>query len=222
MKNDIIQPTPQGTRDAILRESLRLINEQGMIDFRIDALATSLALSPGNITYHFSRKEDICSTLWDTYIEEYEKVGVTLTSLLDLKQVFLMNRANMLLAYKFRGVLTFRSSDFGAMCRDKETNLHNLDMHKDISKRLYKLLIANGYMIPYEGHEYDYAIATSNHYLVMRWAINLAFHQYSEKELESQLDRSALLCLHTNYPLLTEKGIEEFLTIARKVENNEI
>lgn len=222
MKNEILQATPQGTRDAILRESLRLINEQGMIDFRIDALATSLSLSPGNITYHFSRKEDICSTLWESYTEEYVKVGVTLTSLLDLKQVYLMNRANMILAYKFRGVLTFRSADFGAMCRDKETNLHNLEIHKDISKRLYKLLITNGYMVPYKGHENDYAIATSNHYLMMRWAINLAFHQYHENELEKHLDESALLCLHTNYPLFTEKGIAEFEEIARKVKNNEI
>lgn len=222
MKQETVPVTPHGTREAILRESLRLINEQGMIDFRIDALATSLSLSPGNITYHFSRKEDICSALWETYIEEYSKVSVTLTSLLDLKQVFLMNRSNMILSHQFRGVLIFRSADFGAMCRDKAINAINLKNHNDISEASYRLLSTNGYLLPYEGNEDGYKIVTSNHYLMMRWVMNLAYQIYTEEEIKSKADRYALLCLYTVYPLLTDKGRKEFMEIAQLVEDDNI
>ena len=82
------------TREMILRRSLELINARGMVDFRIDTLAQSLGLSPGNITYHFSRKEDICVALWEQYLEDYGQVVRSLTTLLDMKQLFLLNRFN--------------------------------------------------------------------------------------------------------------------------------
>lgn len=217
-----IKPNSQSTRELILEKSLRLINSQGMIDFRIDTLATSLSLSPGNITYHFSRKEDICSTLWKDYMNNYTRVQVTLTSLLDLKQVYLMNRANMILAYKYRGVLIFRSADFGAMCRDEQINRENIAKHLTITDQLYDLLIANGYAIPRKGNEDSYEFTKINHYLTLRWAINLAFQLHDEHQIKHNLDRFALLCLHTIYPVLTPKAREQFLEIAEKVKNKQI
>ncbi len=209
------------TREMILRRSLELINTKGMVDFRIDTLATSLGLSPGNITYHFSRKEDICVALWEQYLEEYGKVVRSLTTLLDIKQLYLMTRININLNYKYRGVVVFRSADLGAIKRDQEAGRVNEDEHFAISRRIMSLLKLNGYLdkdatkeIVEGTHIY--------HYIMMRWCINFAYQAYTPEEVESKLDYLALMSLHALYPTLSQKGRDEFAEILTKVSTGNL
>ena len=50
------------TRDLILQTSRELFNEQGADSVSINKLCHHLAISTGNLTYHFKRKRDIIST----------------------------------------------------------------------------------------------------------------------------------------------------------------
>lgn len=211
------------TRQQILAKSLEIINNSGMVSFRIDTLATALNLSPGNITYHFSRKEDISVALWDTYLQEYNAVERQLTNLLDLKQVYLLNRINIQLNYKYRGVLAFRSSDRSAMLRDRQQGRNNEAVHHTITDAVMKILIYRGY-INTEISNFDKLSEMEHnvHYMTMRWGINFAYQSYPSDEVEQNLDRIALLCLHAMYPLLTEKGRIEFDEIAKVIDANEL
>lgn len=217
--------TPQdedmSTREIILHRSLELINTKGMVDFRIDTLATSLGLSPGNITYHFSRKEDICVALWEQYLEEYGKVVRSLTTLLDIKQLFLLNRININLNYKYRGVVVFRSADLGAMKRDQEAGRVNEDEHFAIARRVMVLLEHNGYL---DKNATEEIIQGSHiyHYIMMRWCINFAYQAYTPDEVESKLDYLALMSLHALYPTLSQKGRDEFAEVLAKVSSNNL
>ncbi|MCB9284625.1 MAG: TetR/AcrR family transcriptional regulator [Lewinellaceae bacterium] len=47
------------TRDKILTQSLKLFNEKGMAQVGVRDIARSLGLSPGNLSYHFPKKEDL-------------------------------------------------------------------------------------------------------------------------------------------------------------------
>ena len=47
------------TRDKILIQSLKLFNEQGMAQVGVRDIARHLGLSPGNLSYHFPKKEDL-------------------------------------------------------------------------------------------------------------------------------------------------------------------
>lgn len=222
-KNAAVQ-TPQeemSTREMILRRSLELINARGMVDFRIDTLATSLGLSPGNITYHFSRKEDICVALWEQYLEEYGKVVRSLTTLLDIKQLYLLNRININLNYKYRGVVVFRSADLGAMRRDQQAGRVNEEEHFAIARRVMTLLDQNGYLEKDATRE---IVEGTNiyHYIMMRWCINFAYQAYAPEEVESKLDYLALMSLHALYPTLSRKGREEFAEILAKVSTNNL
>lgn len=204
------------TREMILRRSLELINTKGMVDFRIDTLATSLGLSPGNITYHFSRKEDICVALWEQYLEEYGQVVRSLTTLLDIKQLYLLNRINIQLNYKYRGVVVFRSADLGAMSRDIEAGRINENDHMQIGSRVMQLLEQNGYIT--KGMTHEILLGTHiYHYIMMRWCINFAYQAYKPEEVESKLDYLALMSLHAIYPALSKKGQDEFAEILAKV-----
>lgn len=209
------------TREMILRRSLELINTRGMVDFRIDTLAQSLGLSPGNITYHFSRKEDICVALWEQYLEEYGQVVRSLTTLLDMKQLFLLNRINIHLNYKYRGVVVFRSADMGAMSRDLEAGRENEEEHFTIARRVMQLLAQNGYLTEDVTPEIIEGI-NAYHYIMMRWGINFAYQAYLPEEVESKLDYLSLLTLHALYPTLSQKGRDEFAEIMEKVTTDNL
>lgn len=209
------------TREMILIRSLELINAKGMVDFRIDTLATSLGLSPGNITYHFSRKEDICVALWEQYLEEYGQVVRSLTTLLDIKQLYLLNRVNINLNYKYRGVVVFRSADLGAMTRDTQQGRVNEEEHYAISRRVMKLLAMNGYLEKGIDKQVIEGIHTY-HYIMMRWGINFAYQAFKPEEVEAKLDYLALLSLHALYPTFSQKGRDEFAEIMAKVTGGDL
>lgn len=205
------------TRELILERSLELINVMGMVDFRIDTLATSLGLSPGNITYHFSRKEDICVALWEQYLAEYGNVRHSLTTLIDIKQLYLINRINIYLSYKYRGVVMFRSADLGAMERDIERGRINEEEHDSISHRVVQLLDMNGYLEP-DVDGTIRGVMDTYHYIMMRWSLNMAFQNYPVAEVESKLDMLALLVMYAMYPIFGPKGRAEFGDVMAKVE----
>lgn len=211
------------TRNMIIKKSLELINQSGMVSFRIDSLASALKLSPGNITYHFSRKEDICVTLWDMYLDEYNSVQRRLTNLLDLKQVYLMIRTNMYLNYKYRGVLIFRSSDRSAMIRDKESGRNNENTHNMITEAVLQILIHKGY-INYQDKYFDKIkdMAKLNNYIAMRWGLNFAYQNYPIDKIDESIDKIALTCLYSLYPIFTSKAREEFKEIEEIVSNNNL
>ncbi len=53
------------TREKILAVSLRLFNERGYRSVTMRAIADSLSISVGNLTYHFAKKQDIVAALLD-------------------------------------------------------------------------------------------------------------------------------------------------------------
>lgn len=209
------------TRDQILARSLEMINAAGMVDFRIDTLAASLGLSPGNITYHFSRKEEICVALWEQYLAEYGHVQHQLTSLIDIKQLYLINRTNIYLNYKYRGVVMFRSSDIGALDRDQDLDRHNEAEHDMISDRVMTLLGHNGYL---DGETYCKFrdVIDNYHYMMMRWGINMSYMANDSDNVSQQLDMLSLLSLHAFYPTFNEKGRAEFQGVLAKVETGDL
>lgn len=211
------------TRDQVLAKSLEIINRSGMVNFRIDALATGLDLSPGNITYHFSRKEDISVALWEAYLQEYYNVEYHLTNLLDIKQLYLLNRINMQLNYKYRGVLIFRSADQGAMTRDRANDRCTETRHHCISDTVFGILLRKGYLIDNASLvDKVKEMHKNSHYLFMRWGINMGYHIWPTEEVESHIDHMALLCLYSMYPMLNERGKAEFMEVAKLVESGKL
>jgi AcrR family transcriptional regulator len=60
------------TRNRVLAESLRLFNERGEARVTTGLIATSLAMSPGNLYYHFRNKEAIVEALFERFAARME------------------------------------------------------------------------------------------------------------------------------------------------------
>ena len=55
------------TRDKIIQASIALFNEQGERNVTTNHIAAHLAISPGNLYYHFRNKEDIILSIYEEY-----------------------------------------------------------------------------------------------------------------------------------------------------------
>lgn len=64
----------QSTPDRILATALRLFNQHGIDRVPIYKIASELSISPGNLTYHFARKQDILYALIDRLETEASEV----------------------------------------------------------------------------------------------------------------------------------------------------
>ena len=62
------------TRDKILEATITAFNEQGYSNVSMQKLAENMGLSPGNLTYHFRKKEDLMIALYDLFREEMSLV----------------------------------------------------------------------------------------------------------------------------------------------------
>lgn len=58
-----------GTKDKILEKSVELFNSQGVNSVGVREIARALEISPGNMSYHFPKKEDIILALMEKMSE---------------------------------------------------------------------------------------------------------------------------------------------------------
>lgn len=57
------------TRDKIIQASILLFNKQGERSVTTNHIAAHLAISPGNLYYHFRNKEDIILSIYEEYTQ---------------------------------------------------------------------------------------------------------------------------------------------------------
>ncbi|HLT94182.1 MAG TPA: TetR/AcrR family transcriptional regulator [Membranihabitans sp.] len=93
------------TRESILEEALDLFNSGGYLHVSVRDIAAAVDISPGNLSYHFPKKDDILRALLENFSIEstkcYEKyhseVPILFNVLKLLKNVFHVQ-------YRYRGV----------------------------------------------------------------------------------------------------------------------
>ncbi len=60
------------TKDKIIHCALKLFNEQGERQITTNHIAADLGISPGNLYYHFSNKQEIIRSIFQLYVEQLE------------------------------------------------------------------------------------------------------------------------------------------------------
>ncbi|WP_432455403.1 MULTISPECIES: TetR/AcrR family transcriptional regulator [unclassified Agarivorans] len=60
------------TKDKIIHASLKLFNERGERQVSTNHIAAELGISPGNLYYHFSNKQEIIRSIFELYAEQLD------------------------------------------------------------------------------------------------------------------------------------------------------
>ena len=213
------------TRSVILEKSREIINRIGANDFKIDVIAAEMGISPGNITYHFSRKDDICIALWRELIDKLDMFEVVLSGMLDLKQVFLTLRAVNGLLWDYRGVVMSRGGDVrivkGADNVDERQSLSRIA--NDFMAKAHEILRKNGY-IRQDVSDMMLSSALESENIMLRSWLNYqtvmeATGQQEPLPKEEAVNRGALMVIYSMYPLFSDKAKEDFKEISDRVYN---
>lgn len=92
------------TRDALLRRARELFNEHGVEAIGPRDLARDLRLSPGNVSYHFPRKQDLVLALMDELASRNEATVGDLADAVDLADLLQRYRGTFEAQYEYRGI----------------------------------------------------------------------------------------------------------------------
>ncbi|MCX4359466.1 MAG: TetR/AcrR family transcriptional regulator [Rikenellaceae bacterium] len=210
------------TRRIILDRSREIINRIGAADFKIDVIAGELELSPGNITYHFSRKDDICIALWEELMDRLD-FNVIMSKMLDLKQLFLALRAVNGLLWDYRGVVMSRGGDVRLV-----KNTDDADEYQSISRTVYdfftkahEILRDNGYIRDDVSEQMLSSVLDSENIILRSWLnYQTVIEVTGDGEAlpkEEAVNRGALMAIYSMYPLFSEKAKADFKEISDRV-----
>lgn len=210
------------TRRTILDRSREIINRIGANDFKIDIISNELELSPGNITYHFSRKDDICIALWQELMDKLD-FNIVMSRMLDIKQLFLTLRAVGGMLWDYRGVVMSHGGNIRLVKKTDDTDEYQSisRMAYDFFSKAHEILRENGYIRNDASELILSSILESENIILRSWLNYQTVMEVSGKEeplpKEEAVNRGALMTIYAMYPLFTDKAKADFKEISNRV-----
>ncbi|MDE7134792.1 MAG: TetR/AcrR family transcriptional regulator [Rikenellaceae bacterium] len=197
------------TRQMILDKASELINDVGMSEFRVDTLAASLELSPGNITYHFPRKEDIGNAIWMNAVQDITaSLDHYISPLLDIKQLFLFYKYVVSTIYKHRGTFMPKLGDTGLIKRNAMLGDTLKTVNYAYDKKV-EWLKAGGYIDLKAYAFYGKQVFESQVTCLGWWLTGLS----PEQEPAMVSDKYAIMLITLMEPVLSDKGLRQLSEI---------
>ncbi|MCB0628376.1 MAG: TetR/AcrR family transcriptional regulator [Saprospiraceae bacterium] len=135
-------------RKEILLNAKRLFNENGYSDVGVRELARLLEISPGNLSYHFSKKEDILIALLEdfsrqntTFYEDYNQSPPSLSGFLTLMKNIFQNQ------YDYRGVFIGNPFVQNELLRQERFPYPKIvEKRRDTFRQIFSALEEMGYL----------------------------------------------------------------------------
>jgi AcrR family transcriptional regulator len=129
------------TRDKIIQASIALFNEQGERNVTTNHIAAHLAISPGNLYYHFRNKEDIILSIYEEYARSLllETLPTVSDDVKPLDSLILYMDSVFQTTMKFR----FFYSNLPVLL-DKDSSLREkyVEVQQSIAERVSQLLLS--------------------------------------------------------------------------------
>lgn len=197
------------TRDKILAEALRQLNEAGLDKVSIRSIAQPLGISAGNLTYHF---RNVDALIYELYLELVRELDEGFNRLAPgpgvLTTLFDLTEANFFVFWKYRFILL----DFVAITRritEVRDHFRQLMVRRHQQFRLsIGQMIELGLLRPeWEEGQYDKLIYQSI-ILGNAWIPDAEIH--FDRQDESVVRYYADLFLGMIVPYLTEAGLAEY------------
>ena len=77
----------QSTKKKIIKTTIELFNRDGFANVSLQHIATELAISLGNLTYHFPKKDQLILSVYETFVEELAAITKNYQTFADLAEI---------------------------------------------------------------------------------------------------------------------------------------
>ena len=192
------------TKTKIVLKAVELFNEKGFSNVSFLKIAQSLSLSPGNLTYHFPKKDDLMNAVYLHFQQEILK-----SVPLKVDEINLSSLHNQIGDFfKLQNNLKFFYSDLVDIVRGypKIAELHKLHIDNQIS-RLHDVLnefSRSGRLKKYESSNL-YAFLSRQLWLTGSFWLSRCIVRGMKHDMEELQEQAWSLI----YPHLTDKGKQE-------------
>lgn len=181
--------------------AIHLFNKNGVANVRVQDIAKSAKISPGNLTYHYKTKRDLMEGVL-VYMKTIQKEMFPYQSIieapswLELVQTYL--RFQIKFRFFYRDILEIAN----LIPESKKQYQKQIESVINFNKNGIYLSVGKGYMIP-EPHDKHYqTLATHAWAILNSW---LTVREVLGEEV-ANMHRGIYGLLELHYPYLTEKG----------------
>ena len=193
------------TKLKIIRKAISLFNEHGFSNVSLIKIAEELSLSPGNLTYHFNKKDDLMNAVYLHFQEELLKVSPKT----DINSSFIILDTQIISFYKFQKEFKFFYLDLLEIERAFESlaELHYIHISNQID-RLYQVLMYNmsqNYLTTYQSDQFYRQLARQIWITSVYW-----MSQSMVRGLKDHVDDLRNAIWYQIFPHMTESGKMEF------------
>ncbi len=192
-------------KEKILDTSRKLFNKHGSNKITTNHIAKKLSISPGNLYYHFSNKEEIIFQLGEQMIVElYEITNIKLTEIeFSIEELVLIFRKKFQVQNKysflFAEIIIIINNDFNFEKRFKQVRIEWLNYFKSVINDLKRIKIIKNI------NEVE-----ENTLIEVLWMIQNLWGTYSKiegKRLDrNRINEGILLLMNISTPYLTQIG----------------
>lgn len=200
------------TKRLILDTALGLFNGQGLAQVSLRTIADTMRISPGNLTYHFKKREEIVEVLYYEFVAEVE-VRFNQMNLSEIKLKLVFDMISMLTDTRLK--YRFLMRDFTTLIAENPSiKKHYVTV---IKKRKSQSLVVFDKLIeqkilrsPELENEYEHLYERIQ--ILGNFWITSALMQ-GDKLTKATVDHNFEMIVQVIYPYLTLKGKKEWNAI---------
>lgn len=193
------------TKQKILDAAIKLFNEQGYVNIRLQNIADEASISIGNLNYHFKHKIEILSAILD----QIKLAQIDLLENLQLAPIFETFSNFLLQTFQLQKQYTFFFLDALEIIRTSKDLAIEQRQHVQWKERQFEFLIlsyvARGAMVDFVNHELAGKIAKQLRRTIDGWML----HRFVEGENISDFNIFFDDIWLVFQPYLTKIGVEE-------------
>ena len=204
-------------KQEIIQRSIELFNAHGFHRVSIKDIADSLGMSPGNLTYHFTRKTDLLAAIQQQMIEDsaIDIMPRGYITLYHFEEIFRNYSEIQAKYYFYYNNLQYIFSTFPAITRSYK----RITLQRFLeAKKLIQYYISTHRLKPEEnGINYD-------HYIRTIWMVSVFWtaQQLVNKGIDKHPPTSLDILWSSLIPLMTEKGYSEYQEIIQFASKNKV
>ncbi len=197
------------TKRLILDTALILFNEQGLAQVSLRTIADTIRISPGNLTYHFKKRDDIVEALYYEFVDEVESRFKQM-NLSEIKLNLVFDMISMLTETRLK--YRFLMRDFTTLIAEnssiKKHYVAVIKKRKAQSLQIFDSLIDQKIIRPAElENEYEHLYERIQ--ILGNFWITSSLMQ-GDKLTKATVDRNFEMVVQIIYPYLTTKGKREW------------